>query len=59
MPICSVCKKIRDDSGYWQQLETYISENTDAGFSHGLCPECYEKAMADINFFDKNNEEKQ
>ena len=48
LPICSVCKKIRDDKGYWQQLETYISENSEAGFSHGLCPECYEKALADV-----------
>ena len=54
LPICSVCKKIRDDRGYWNQLETYISENSDADFSHGFCPECYEKAKKEMsNFLDK------
>ena len=43
VPICSYCKKIRDDKDYWQQLETYISQRTDAEFSHGVCPECFEK----------------
>ena len=40
LPICSNCKKIRDDSGYWNQLESYISEHSDAVFSHSLCPDC-------------------
>jgi hemerythrin-like metal-binding protein/PAS domain S-box-containing protein len=40
LPICSSCKKIRDDHGYWNQLEAYISEHTEAEFSHGICPEC-------------------
>lgn len=40
LPICSFCKKIRDDKGYWSQLESYISEHSEARFSHGLCPEC-------------------
>ncbi len=39
-PICASCKKVRDDDGYWQQIESYISEHSDAKFSHGLCPEC-------------------
>jgi|GEM_PF-4588300 PAS domain S-box-containing protein len=43
LPICASCKKIRDDRGYWQQLEVYIREHTEAEFSHGLCPECAEK----------------
>jgi DNA-binding NtrC family response regulator len=43
LPICSSCKKIRDDKGYWKQLESYISEHSDALFSHGYCPECGEK----------------
>ena len=43
LPICSSCKKIRDDSGYWEQIEEYISERSDAQFSHGLCPECIRK----------------
>jgi ligand-binding sensor domain-containing protein len=40
LPICAWCKKIRDDSGYWNQLEEYVSQRTDAEFSHGICPEC-------------------
>lgn len=43
LPICSFCKQIRDDEGYWNQVEDYISENTDAKFSHGVCPECLKK----------------
>jgi DNA-binding response OmpR family regulator len=48
IPICASCKKIKDDEGYWNQLETYISKHTDAVFSHGLCPECAEKFRAEI-----------
>ncbi|MDP2875401.1 MAG: hypothetical protein Q8O00_04395, partial [Holophaga sp.] len=40
LPICAHCKKIRDDQGYWNQLEQYISTHSEAGFSHGICPEC-------------------
>jgi len=40
LPICSSCKKIRDDKGYWQQIEAYISEHSDTRFSHGLCNKC-------------------
>ncbi len=40
LPICANCKKVRDDDGYWQQIELYISENSEAEFSHGICPEC-------------------
>lgn len=40
LPICSRCKKIRDDRGYWQGVEDYICEHSDATFSHGMCPEC-------------------
>jgi DNA-binding NtrC family response regulator len=40
LPICANCKKIRDDGGYWTQIETYISKHSEAEFSHGLCPEC-------------------
>jgi DNA-binding response OmpR family regulator len=43
LPICSYCKRIRDDQNYWQQLETYFSQHSEASFSHGICPECYEK----------------
>jgi hypothetical protein len=40
LPICSSCKKIRDDKGYWQQIEGYISKHSEAEFSHGICPSC-------------------
>ena len=43
LPICIYCKKIRDDQGYWERIERYISAHTDAFFSHGMCPECFEK----------------
>jgi diguanylate cyclase len=48
IPICGICKKIRDDKESWQQLEQYISEHSQALFSHGLCPDCYQKEMAEI-----------
>ena len=43
LPICSYCKKIRNDRNYWQQVEAYITEHSEAIFSHGICPECFEK----------------
>jgi PAS domain S-box-containing protein len=43
LPICASCKRIRDDRGYWQLLETYISSHTDAVLTHGICPECLKK----------------
>ena len=43
LPICAVCKKIRDDQGYWNQIEAYIQEHSDAKFSHGICPDCAER----------------
>ena len=45
LPICSYCKKIRDDKDYWQSVEGYISQHTNAQFTHGICPECYQKVM--------------
>jgi len=42
IPICSSCKKIRDDKGYWQQVDAYLHSHTEALFSHGICPECAE-----------------
>lgn len=48
LPICASCKKIRDDKGYWNQIEAYISEHSAAQFSHGICPECVEKLYPDI-----------
>ena len=43
IPICTSCKKIRDDEGYWQQVETYIGDHSEALFSHGVCPDCMEE----------------
>jgi hypothetical protein len=43
IPICTSCKKIRNDEGYWQQVETYISNHSEALFSHGVCPDCMEE----------------
>lgn len=43
VPICSFCKKIRDDKGYWEQVEVYVKRHTEADFSHGICPECRKK----------------
>lgn len=44
LPICASCKRIRDDQGYWQQVESYISEHSDAVFTHGICPDCLKSA---------------
>ena len=43
LPICMHCKNIRDDKGYWEKVETYVSSHTDTQFSHGICPECLKK----------------
>ena len=40
VPICASCKKIRDDKGYWEQVDSYVSRHTEAQFSHGICPDC-------------------
>ena len=45
VPICSYCKKIRDDGNYWQQVESYMSAHTEARFSHGICPDCMESIV--------------
>ncbi len=49
IPICASCKKVRNDSGYWEQVEGYISEHTGSVFSHGLCPECLQDAFSELN----------
>jgi len=48
LPICSVCKKIRDDKDAWKQMETFIIEHSEAVFSHGYCPDCAQKALKDV-----------
>jgi len=52
LPICSGCKKIRDDQGYWNRIETYISQHSDAQFSHGICPDCAKQYFPDYKGFD-------
>ncbi|MDW7772148.1 MAG: hypothetical protein SCH71_04575 [Desulfobulbaceae bacterium] len=54
LPICASCKKIRNDQGNWQQVESYIHERSEADFSHGICPECAEKLYPEINPYRKN-----
>jgi hypothetical protein len=48
LPICASCKKIRDDKGYWQAVETYIDSHSEAKFSHGICPDCIQKLYPEI-----------
>jgi len=48
LPICSYCKKIRDDRGSWEQIERYITDRSDVDFSHGMCPDCGKKHFPDI-----------
>jgi hypothetical protein len=52
LPICASCKKIRDDAGYWRQIESYILEHSDAEFSHSLCPECAKKLYPELDIYE-------
>ena len=52
LPICASCKKIRDDKGYWNQLEHYIQKHSEAEFSHSVCPNCAKKLYPDLNIHD-------
>jgi DNA-binding response OmpR family regulator len=49
LPMCSYCKKIRVDDKYWQQLEGYLTEHSDAEFSHGICPECFPSVLEGVH----------
>jgi phosphoserine phosphatase RsbU/P len=49
LPICSYCKRIRTDQNYWEQVESYIADHSDAQFSHGICPPCFEKVRKDFS----------
>jgi hypothetical protein len=53
LPICSYCKKIRDDEGSWEQIESYITTHADTSFSHGICPDCYVKVRDEFGLNDK------
>ena len=58
MPICSYCKKIRDDKNYWQQIEGYINERTGSEFSHSICPDCYNRVIVpELEELKKNSNE--
>jgi PAS domain S-box-containing protein len=48
LPICPVCKKIKDDEGYWHQVENYLNDHSDVEFSHAICPECFKKLYPDM-----------
>jgi hypothetical protein len=48
LPICSYCKRIRSDENYWEQVESYIGQHSDAQFSHGICPACFETVRAEF-----------
>lgn len=54
LPICASCKKIRDDNGYWNQIESYIRSRSDANFSHSICPECAEKLYPECDLYPDN-----
>ena len=58
LPICASCKMIRNDEGYWQQIESYISEHSEAVFSHSLCPECAKKLYPEVFSVEEENIEK-
>jgi hypothetical protein len=53
LPICASCKKIRDDKGYWNQIESYIREHSEAEFSHSMCPDCARRLYPE--FYEENN----
>jgi len=57
IPICASCKKIRDDSGFWHQVEVYVRDHSEAIFSHGVCPDCEKKLYPD--FFNKDKGQNQ
>jgi hypothetical protein len=52
IPICASCKKVRDDKGYWNQIESYIRDHSEADFSHSICPECAKELYPDLKIYD-------
>jgi CheY-like chemotaxis protein len=55
LPICSYCKRIRGDDQYWQQVDAYLAEHTDAQFSHGICPPCFQKAQEELDRYEREH----
>ena len=59
LPICASCKKIRDDKGYWNQIEGYIQKHSEAQFSHGICPECSDELYGKEDWYIEMKQEEQ
>lgn len=59
LPICSVCKKVRDDKNYWHEVESYISRKTKAQFTHSYCPDCFKKVLTEVEALEPAGELKQ
>jgi hypothetical protein len=57
VPICAHCKKVRDDKGYWTQVESYVAKHTEAAFSHGLCPDCAKGLYPDLQLTEDERRE--
>lgn len=53
MPICSICKRVRDDEGYWDKIETYVKKHSDAEFTHSICPLCAKTHYPGIDIYDE------
>jgi hypothetical protein len=53
LPICSYCKNVRDDKGYWNRIEGYLQDHSNAEFSHSICPECAKKYFPDFHLYDE------
>lgn len=58
LPICAKCKNVRDDKGYWKQIEEYFEDHSELSFSHSLCPDCYKELYGDEKWFEKNTKKK-
>lgn len=58
IPICSNCKKIRDDNGYWEAIEEFVKNHSEVAFSHGLCPECADKLYGEQDWYIKRKNTK-
>lgn len=56
IPICAHCKQIRDDKGYWNQVEVYVRDHSEASFSHGICPQCMKKLYPDFKWDEVENQ---
>ncbi len=55
LPICASCKKIRDDKGYWNRIESFIRDHSEAEFTHGICPDCTKELYSNIDLYNDKN----